>query len=291
MLRPVVSIPLPSSAHSRLVRSGYRSLADFSECQSPPGLPPPADPPSVRSAWTLVCQLHDQPHFLTHLPALDALLGSRGLPLAAVCELVACPSSAIADLCLHLCAAIQMPPRQMSAVYIDSTGSFSRQAALSAADSFCRQHPDIHSDIDPSTMLANIHRLRVYSAHELLALLGSFDRVCQRLSNVGLLVVNSISWPFLATLPDDIFRRQSLHAEAARLLTQIASNHNISVVVVSQAKSALPGGDGPPLPMDGSAWTRIASNSIAIRGSGGSLDQTSFSLIHSVANPTGTADP
>ncbi|KAJ2578604.1 hypothetical protein GGH19_000338 [Coemansia sp. RSA 1807] len=84
--------------------------------------------------------------------------------------------------------------------------------------------------------------------------------------NVGLLLINSVTWPFLASFPDNILKRQSMHAETARLLTHIASKHNIAVVIVSQAKStAQPGTTALPLSTDGSAWSQVSANSLAVR--------------------------
>ncbi|KAJ2535342.1 hypothetical protein IWW43_001711, partial [Coemansia sp. RSA 1935] len=63
----------------------------------------------------------------------------------------------------------------MSAIYIDSTGSFSQHAAQHALLNFRSHHPDVSLD--------NIHTFRVFSASDFLALLAAFDRVVENMPN------------------------------------------------------------------------------------------------------------
>ncbi|KAJ1728719.1 hypothetical protein LPJ61_003886, partial [Coemansia biformis] len=234
MSRPVLSLRLPAAAHTRLLRAGFREAADAdadAALAPPPELGPSALLPPARTAAELARQLREQPHVATGLPALDALLGARGLPTAAVSELVAHPAAAAA-LCLRLCLATQLPPPAQqpgrpAAVYVDTAGAFSARAAACAASAIARQLPPAARP-DPAAMLARIHVFRAYAAHELIALLASLDRVLRSRPDVGLLLVNSVSWPFLASFPDDVLRRQAMHAEAARLLAALASRHRIA---------------------------------------------------------------
>ncbi|KAJ2850941.1 DNA repair protein rad51c [Coemansia brasiliensis] len=277
MPRPVLSLCAPTSILSQLIQDGYHTVSDIDASQRPPALPAVKPPQPAQSAWSLACQLHAQPYFSTYIPELDTLLGGRGLPLGEVCELVAYPASEIASLCLRLCLAIQMPPGNKCAVYVDTTGSFSQSVARKAANAFSSQQSAVSSD----SLLENIRVLRIHSADELHALLVAIDE--QIIPNVGLLLINSITWPFIASL--DIFRRQSMHAEVAKLLAQIARKHKIGVVVVSHAKS-----DSSllakPEPMDGSVWTEISANSLAIHHSPLTKNMC-ISLTHSSTYPAG----
>ncbi|KAJ2772558.1 hypothetical protein IWQ56_001082 [Coemansia nantahalensis] len=255
MSRPVLSLRLPAETLTRLLRAGFRTVADAEACLAPPPeLRLSAQPPPARSAAELARVLRTQPHIATGLPALDALLGARGLPTGAVTELVAHPA-VVAALCLRLClAAAQLPAADASAVYIDTTGSFSAGAARALARRAS------------AAMLERVRTFRVYAAHELVALLSAFDRVLDDLPGARLLVVNSVSWPFLASFPDDVLRRQAMHAEVACLLAGIASRHQIAVVVVSQPKAqATHDPAALPQPMDGRVWAQIAAVSLAVR--------------------------
>ncbi|KAJ2712686.1 hypothetical protein H4R19_002630 [Coemansia spiralis] len=255
MSRPVLSLRLPAATQTRLLRAGFRTVADANACQAPPPeLCQSVPPPPARTAAELGRLLRTQPHIATGLPALDALLGARGLPTGAVTELVAHPA-AVAALCLRLCvAAARLPGAGAGAIYVDTTGSFSASAARELASP------------DSAATLERIHTLRVYAAHELVSLLSAFDRVIDERPGVKLLVVNSVSWPFLASFPDDLFGRHAMHAEAASLLAGIASRRQIAVVLVSQPKAQyLHDPAALPQPMDGRVWTQIAAVSLAVR--------------------------
>ncbi|KAJ2803430.1 hypothetical protein H4R20_002899 [Coemansia guatemalensis] len=299
MLRPVLSLRIPASSAAQLVQDGYRSVADFDAAQIPPTLPLHPNEPEARavSAWHLAQQLRTRPHFSTTIPALDTLLDSRGLPLAAVTELVANPVGMLSNLCLRLCLAIQLPPTLKSAIYVDTTGSFSHRAARE----LCRQMPDPgSSSSDPAAMLDRIHVFRIYAAHELASFLASFDDIFARLPDIGLLLIDSVSWPFLASFPDNVLRRQTMHAEAAHLLSASATKHQVAastgyhsasgsnraihntspntqranikihhVVLVSQAKSPAAthamASAAPLQSMDGAVWRQISANSLTVR--------------------------
>ncbi|KAI9500960.1 hypothetical protein BX070DRAFT_229166 [Coemansia spiralis] len=171
------------------------------------------------SAWSRIQQRQTRHYFLTQLDALDTLLGGRGL-------VIGDPGSGQTQLCLRLCIAAQLPAElggiEMRAVYVDCIGSFSSSGASRAVQSisrYCQQSSH-------EQLLNGVGVFRVYSAHELMALLVSFENIRSQLNNVGLLVINTISWPFLASFPDNVFRRQAMQAEAASLLTRIASKNS-----------------------------------------------------------------
>ncbi|KAJ2820294.1 hypothetical protein GGI24_004533 [Coemansia furcata] len=121
-----------------------------------------------------------------------------------------------------------------------------------------------------------------------MALLYSFDQIASHIAQVGLVVVNTISWPFLASFTGNIARRQVLHAELAHLLSQIASKHKVAIVLVSQAKSAFGRSNTPsPSSMDGDVWTRVAANRMSLqrRPDGG----FKIALTASTMHPSGEA--
>ncbi|KAJ2520478.1 hypothetical protein H4217_002004, partial [Coemansia sp. RSA 1939] len=207
------------------------------------------------------------------------------------------------QLCLQLCVAATAAAHQLSpefdgggagtmrAVYVDCVGAFS----ATAAERLCQDALD------------KISVFRIFAAHELMALLSSFDSVCRVVGgSVGLLVVNTVSWPFLASFPDNIMHRQTLQAAAAALISQIASKHKIAVVIVSQAKAASSrqpphnnadrssSGTGNssmpaaasrwPASMDGDIWSRISTHRVALRrGTGSSTQPASLGGSYDVA--------
>ncbi|KAJ2524445.1 DNA repair protein rad51c [Coemansia sp. RSA 2049] len=320
MSRSVLSLPIPASSQEWLVRNGYRTVADIDEGCTDDGKDatllriksllststgPNGDNNSnvSNSAWFLVQQRRTQRHFLTRIDALDGLLGGHGLRLGSIVEVVGDPGSGQTQLCLQLCVAATAAAHQLSpefdgggagtmrAVYVDCVGAFS----ATAAERLCQDALD------------KISVFRIFAAHELMALLSSFDSVCRVVGgSVGLLVVNTVSWPFLASFPDNIMHRQTLQAAAAALISQIASKHKIAVVIVSQAKAASSrqpphnnadrssSGTGNssmpaaasrwPASMDGDIWSRISTHRVALRrGTGSSTQPASLGGSYDVA--------
>ncbi|KAJ1667371.1 DNA repair protein rad51c [Coemansia sp. RSA 1646] len=288
MPQSVLSLPISASSQEWLIRNGYRTVADIDEERCEDGkdttllrikslLKAQPEPKRV-TAWSHIQQRRSQHHFLTRLDALDTLLGGYGLRLGSIVEVLGDPGSGQAQLCLQLCMAVQLSTLShgtgMRAVYVDCVGSFS----ATAAEKICQGTLD------------KISVFRVYAAHELMAFLMSFDNVCSRMDGrVGLLIINTVSWPFLASFSDDLLRRQALQAAAASLISQIASKRNITVVLVSQAKAtsvlststaSSDGGSGRnaaarwPASMDGDVWSRISTHRIALRRVAGSSPQT-----------------
>ncbi|KAJ2399257.1 DNA repair protein rad51c [Coemansia sp. RSA 2559] len=314
MFQSVLSLPISTSSQEWLIRNGYRTLADIDDAACEDGkdttllriksLLKAHPEPNRVTAWAHIQQRRTQHHFLTRLDALDTLLGGHGLRLGSIVEVLGDPGCGQTQLCLHLCMAVQLSASTlggvgMSAVYVDCVGSFS----ATAAEKIC-----------PGT-LDGLSVFRVYAAHELMALLTSFDHVCSSVSGrVGLLVINTVSWPFLASFSDSLLRRQALQAAAASLISQIASKHNVAVVLVSQAKATsyeLPASTSSspppvtaggninatarwPASMDGDVWSRISTHRIALRRTIGSSPQAaslkgsySVALCGSSEYPTG----
>ncbi|KAJ2908919.1 DNA repair protein rad51c [Coemansia aciculifera] len=302
MSRSVLSLRLPVYLQTKLIQNGYHTVADFDrhldlgfltqsevhslKCAAGTKL-------SARSALSLRQQALTQSYFSTQLSQLDALLGGRGIPLGCVTEVTGEPGSGQTDLCLRLCLAARLPAAQgglgVDSLYIDTVGSFSYCGAARAALRLCAPHHEHATDSELSDSLATslldgIHVFRVYAAHELSALLCSFDEIASQVAGIGLVIINTVSWPYVASFASSIARRQVMHTELAHKLAQIASKHNVAVVLVSQAKSTF-GRSNIPLSssssMDGDVWARVSANRIILqRRSNGVSVVLSASTMH-----------
>ncbi|KAJ2720914.1 hypothetical protein GGI07_004310 [Coemansia sp. Benny D115] len=311
MSRPVLSLSLPPALKSKLINNGFYTVRDFDEVTSTDDLLQFLSDaemhqvahlarvqPMARPALALFEEARRKDSFLTHIPELDRLLGGKGMQLSggSVCEVTAKPGGGALELCLHLCMAVQIPLEHggagKGAVYLDTTGGFVHSGAARAARAMERwlnksNAPPITAGDNVAAFLGRISVLRIFAAHELVAVLDAFDDIYNSLNNdVGVLVVNTVSWPLLVSVPDNIFNRQALQGEVARLLVQIAAKHHIAVVLVSQAKSV--SSDAKIVPLDGDVWGRISANRIAIdRASADS--KYVVELLGSSSHPTGRA--
>ncbi|KAJ1993728.1 DNA repair protein rad51c [Coemansia thaxteri] len=312
MSRSVLSLRLPAHLQAKLVHHGYHTVADFDESPLTNDLSQLLTQPELRclaltaqaqpsahSAWLLRQQAQAQSYFSTQLSQLDALLGGRGVPLGCITEVFGEPGSGQTELCLRLCLAARLPANLgglgANSVYIDTVGSFSYCGAARAARSLCLQRPDHSDGIEgiatqaTASLLDGIHVFRVYAAHELMALLCSFEQIARQTAGIGLVVLNTVSWPCFVSFASNIARRQAMHAELARILAQIAAKHSVAVVLVSQAKSAAPSRDSSrallPVPADGDVWARLTANRIALQRQPGS-DSFTATLCASTMYPT-----
>ncbi|KAJ2783601.1 DNA repair protein rad51c [Coemansia linderi] len=312
MSRSVLSLRLPAHLQSKLIQNGYYTVADFDET-------PPSDDlshfltqsevcslasaaqaqPSARSAWSIQQQVLTQSYFSTQLPQVDALLGGRGIPLGCITEITGEAGSGQTELCLRLCLAARLPASQgglgANSVFIDTVGSFSYRGAKRAAYRLREQQQperlDSGSELSAMSLLDGIHVFRVYAAHELVALLYSFDQIASHVAGLGLVVINTVSWPFLASFTSNVSRRQAMHAELARLLTQIASKHKVAIVLVSLAKSGF--GRSTTIsssPMDGDGWARVAANCLSLRRRSGGTDGDGFDVALSASTMHSTGE-
>ncbi|KAJ2339666.1 DNA repair protein rad51c [Coemansia sp. RSA 2673] len=299
MSRSVLSLRLPAYLQTKLIQNGYHTVADFDETPLAEDLAQFLTQPEVRSlasaaqaqpsahsAWSIQQQALTRSYFSTQLGQLDALLGGRGIPLGCITEVIGDAGSGQTELCLRLCLSACLPAAQgglgVNSVYIDTVGSFSYCGAARAAHRLSALPSTL-----ATSLLDSIHVFRVYAAHELMALLCSFDQIASHIAGVGLVVVNTVSWPFLASFASNIARRQALHAELSRMLSQVATKHKVAIVLVSQAKS--PFGRSNLLTsssMDGDVWARVAANRISLQRHSNGFD---IALSASTMHPTGEA--
>ncbi|KAJ2397692.1 DNA repair protein rad51c [Coemansia sp. RSA 2603] len=243
--------------------------------------------PFIKSVWTLYEESRRQRAILTQHIDIDALLGRKGLALGQVCEIVGQPGAGQTELCLRLCLSVQISEERggvgLNAVYIDTSGTFTYSGAKLALQRLQFQLGE-DATIVNDQVAERINVFRVHCAQELIALMYQFEKVCESIGNVGLLVVNSISWPFLVSAPENMVQRQFLQAEVARMLSEIAEKHQVAVVVVSQAKA--PSENAIGRTMDGDVWGRISSTRIALSRTS---DGHTVELLGSSMYPTGVA--
>lgn len=292
MSRIILSLPLPTYLQDKLIRNGYYTESDFDEDASEEHLRELLTPEErnqlelvaksqimAKSAWKIRELQQSQSCFLTQVPPLDAILGNRGLPLKEITEIISGPGCGQAEFCMRICLAVQLPVQQggmgKSAIYVDTTGSFSYCGAMRAISnlqsSLRQQNSFVPRDI--GGMLGKISVLRIYTAQELIAMLSTVEQIVSEMSDEelqpGLLVINTISWPFLASFPGEYSRRLVLQTEAAQLLAYIASKHGLAIVLVSQAKSSFGQNSKivSPLSTDGDVWGRVSANRITLERS------------------------
>ncbi|KAL1521934.1 hypothetical protein AB1Y20_021582 [Prymnesium parvum] len=265
----VSQLPLPPSMVEMLHLAGFSVVADLDgisaleladELKMSPsdasqllasvrshGLRTPRAPPAT-SALEL---LHDERHsekIVTAVKELDDLLGG-GIPLRQLTELVGVPGVGKTQLSIQLALTVQIPRlfhgAEGEAVYIDTEGSFMAERAHAMAEALLRHlHATAHRAADhaqaaaaaslrASHLLERIHCFRVHDAAELLATVRSLNFFLAERKTVKLVVVDSVAFHFRHGV-SDYTRRHQMLGQLTQALSEYATRHSLSVVMVNQ---------------------------------------------------------
>eukprot|EP00923_Selenidium_pygospionis_P029113 GHVN01051936.1.p1 GENE.GHVN01051936.1~~GHVN01051936.1.p1 ORF type:complete len:227 (+),score=33.39 GHVN01051936.1:430-1110(+) len=130
--------------------------------------------------------------------------------------------------------------------------------------------------ISPYSVLDGIHVLRVFDCVEMLSVVINLNEYIMRekLRGVefGLIVVDSISYPFRASFSQRASKRVNQLLNIANYLNKIATAHNIAVVLTNHITTRfdpLNPGEGRHEPALGEAWAHVPATRLKLGWSGG----------------------
>ncbi|KNE69262.1 hypothetical protein AMAG_13646 [Allomyces macrogynus ATCC 38327] len=262
--RPISSLALDKAAKRKLLAAGFNWTKDLTglsaadlvaetglapidaelvlRVRDAVGNAPPsaaAEPPSVLDQGPR----NADPTLTTGVAELDVLLGRPnrpGLSMGALYELTGVPGIGTTQLCMQLCARIQLPQR-LGGLYgrvivVDTTGGYqaSRQSEIAAAIANSVEAP---ADAVAS-MLQGIAYYRVFSPVEVVALVNVLPDILRTNDGVRLLVFDSISFPFTGGklgLVQSILSALRELAEQFQLIVVVTSTFVLKRDVLGQA--------------------------------------------------------
>ncbi|KAI8140604.1 P-loop containing nucleoside triphosphate hydrolase protein [Fennellomyces sp. T-0311] len=165
--------------------------------------------------------------------ALDTLFGTyKGLLPSCITEFCGELGTGKTQLCMQLAINAQFQNGQAlgECIYIDTEGSMFpgrlRQIAQQAAKA------NGLSDEIVDSLLRRIHLFRVFDHFELVALVRQLPIIISELVNVKLVILDSVAFPMRLNVSDSRLRN-SLLGFIGQNLTQLASRHDVSVVVTN----------------------------------------------------------
>nr|XP_054111558.1 DNA repair protein RAD51 homolog 3 isoform X2 [Callithrix jacchus] len=195
------------------------------------------------TALELLEQEHIQGSIITFCSALDNILGG-GVPLMKTTEICGAPGIGKTQLCVQLAVDVQIPECfggvAGEAVFIDTEGSFMVDRVVDLATA-CIQHLHLIAekhkgeehqkaleDFTLENILSHIYYFRCRDYTELLAQVYLLPDFLSEHSQVRLVIVDGIAFPFRHDLDDLSLRTRLLNGLAQQMIS-LANNHRLAV--------------------------------------------------------------
>nr|CAD7427893.1 unnamed protein product [Timema monikensis] len=170
---------------------------------------------------------------VTFCQSIDDMLDG-GFPLQSLTELCGAPGSGKTQLCLQLCAAVQIPRAcgglEGQALYIDTRNGFTAcrlRDMVASCVSHCHLQGVKEFTVDKA--MAGVHYIPAHDVIELMAALHLVHSFINKNDKVKLVVVDSLTFPFLHNSSNSLSKTRLLSL-AVEKLHVIASQHNVSTL-------------------------------------------------------------
>ncbi|KAF9964462.1 DNA repair protein rad51c [Mortierella alpina] len=274
--RPAVTLRLSTALREKVLRSGYRSVADLAcipldELASELKLSPEqvqelvlqVHPSSTSIAVLTANQAWEQEKqrapITTSSSAIDSLFADgRGVPLGKVTEFCGLPGTGKTQLGMQLCINAQLSQT------LGGTGGTSIYLGA-------------ETRVTAESLMQGVQYCRVHSPVELIAMIRILHDIVRAHPKTKLIVVDSIAFLFRSNF-SDMQMRTKLVATLGRQLVSMAREFDIAVVVMnhmttkiesSQVQKDVRNGDHPSdlvHPALGETWAAICTHRIRLLG-------------------------
>ncbi|CAL4171815.1 unnamed protein product [Meganyctiphanes norvegica] len=202
-------------------------------------------------------------HIVSFCESIDDLLGG-GIPLRAITEIAGTPGIGKTQMCLQACVSVQLPHTvggvQGEAVYIDTEGSFTvgrlkdmSEHAVQHIQSVAQNKEEV-ATFSVDGILRGTHYYRCTSYIEVMAVVKLLPKFLEDHPNVRLVIIDSIAFHFRHDFPDMISRTGIL-CRITQDLIQLATKHNLAVIVTNQMTTRFQGsGESQLVAALGETW-------------------------------------
>lgn len=215
------------------------------------------------SAYDLLIDEQSTSCIVTFCEKIDTMLGG-GVPLSKITEICGVPGVGKTQFCMQLAVDVQMPEEfggmNGEAIYIDTEGSFIVDRILDitkATIDHCKTVTDDEDTFKQFTVdyvLSRIHYFRCQDYIELLAIVQLLPEFVHQHSNVKLIIVDSVAYPFKHDF-EDLYHRTRILTKMAQNLRRIATENKLAVVLTNQMTTKLRyGKDSQLIPALGETW-------------------------------------
>ncbi|KAG9321617.1 hypothetical protein KVV02_006721 [Mortierella alpina] len=297
--RPAVTLRLSTALREKVLRSGYRTVADLAcippdELASELKLSPEQvqelvlqvhHPSSSSSAMLTANQAWEKEMrcapITTSCGAIDSLFaGGRGIPLGKITEFCGLPGTGKTQIGMQLCINAQLPQTfggtGGTSIYLDTEGSFVAKRVARIAEARSREfNQRAETAVTAESLMQGVQYCRVHSPVELIAMIRILHDIVRAHPKTKLIVVDSIAFLFRSNF-SDMQMRTKLVATLGRQLASMAREFDIAVVVMnhmttkiesSQAQKSPRNGDHPSdqvHPALGETWAVVCTHRIRL---------------------------
>ncbi|KAJ2954761.1 hypothetical protein O0L34_g3064 [Tuta absoluta] len=223
----------------------------------------------IYSATEIWQRENSLPSIPTFSQSLDNVLGNSGLQLSSLTEVLGLPGTGKTQLCLQLCASIQIPRvlggLSAEALYIDTNTNFTLdrfREILSASLERCRQLLDIEFTIREEESLKKIHYVNAFGLDKFCALLHSLPRFIEEHSNVKLIVIDSIPFPFKEGISPR--KRTGLLFRLTAELERLATEKQIAIILTNEMSTRVGLAGGSVVGALGDAWAHRCTTRVLL---------------------------
>ncbi|CAH2054405.1 unnamed protein product, partial [Iphiclides podalirius] len=206
--------------------------------------------------WQRAASLPSIPTF-SH--KLDNILGSDGVPLGSLIEILGLPGTGKTQLCLQLCASVQIPEAlgglNAEALYIDTNTNFVLnrfQEILSACSTKCQKLLCKANNKNEEQSLKQLHYVNAFGLEKFCAFMHQLPKFIAEHNSIRLIVIDSIAFPFKEGITAK--QRTGLLFRQMAELQRLAVQNRIAVVLTNEMSTRLGLSTGAVVGSFGDAW-------------------------------------
>ncbi|XP_032522150.2 DNA repair protein RAD51 homolog 3 [Danaus plexippus] len=200
------------------------------------------------------------PAIPTFSQKLDKTLGDDGIPLGSLTEVLGLPGTGKTQLCLQLCASVQVPKvlggLQSESLYIDTNTNFTLcrfKEILFASLAKCQRLLDTSIAISEEDALKKFHYIKTIGLEKFCSFLNQLPNYLTEYPNVKLIVIDSIAFPFKEG-SISLKQRTGLLFRLMADLHKLAVDKQIAVVLTNEMSNRLGLSSGALVGALGDAW-------------------------------------
>lgn len=209
------------------------------------------------------------PSVATFSQNLDNMLGTAGVQLGSITELLGLPGSGKTQLCLQLCASVQIPKElgglDAEALYIDTNTHFtiSRfREILSASLLRCQNILEEPLQVTEDEALDKLHYVNAFGLEKFCAFMYMLPKFIAEHPNVRLIAVDSISYPFKEGISTK--QRTGLLFRLMADLQRLAVENQIAVVLTNEMSTRVGLSTGAVVGSLGDAWAHRCNTRVLL---------------------------
>lgn len=211
---------------------------------------------NATDVWKKETSLPSVPTFSQNL---DNMLGSDGIKLGNITELLGLPGSGKTQLCLQLCASVQIPKElgglDAEALYVDTNTNFTLsrfREILSESLMTCQNILDKPLQITEDEALKKLHYVNAFGLEKYCALMHRLPEFISDNPNIKLIAIDSIAYPFKIGITTK--QRTGLLFRQMAELQRIATQNQIAVVLTNEMSTRVGLSGGSVVGALGDAW-------------------------------------